>query len=872
MVSCSTQKNTWITRTYHSITSHYNIYFNGNESFKNGIKKVNAAHKDDYGQLLPIFIFSSDNTAKAIAGDMDRTVKKTSKVIAMHSIRVKPAISKKGITDKEKAFYEKNEYNWWIDDSYILMGKAQYYKHDYKQAIETFKTLVRDFPKEPSHYTAFIWMARTYLEMKEMPEAQKLLELMASATDIPKKMLPDFHLTYADYFIRKGDFKEALVYLEMAYKEVKKKDERVRYAYILAQLSAKVGNNQKATYYYTEVIRMNPPYEMTFNAMINQAGALAEGTDVEQIRKQLNRLLKDEKNKEYRDQIYFALANLAMKESKPEEAMDLYKKSARASVTNTRQKARSFKTVADYYYQKPDYEQSQAYYDSTQTVIDQDFPDAALVTLRAKNLTKLVVNLRMVEFEDSVQKLAGLSEEARNEIIDKRIEKVRQDELEARQKETEKMQSQQFDLNFSQDNYMTQAGQASGAWYFYNQTVKTLGENEFHRKFGMRKNEDNWRRLDKRSVSLSDMGDAGTTEEKGTTETKKKLTDNKTREYYMQSIPLTDSLMQESNKRIMNALYNAGVVYMDNLNEPALAAKEFSELVRRFPENEHQLSAYYDLYTIYRDKKDNANAEVYKNLIISKYPGSQYANLLSNPHYLEELQAIQARVYHYYDTVYSEYKAKQFGEVIQKAGNALTEFKGSELVPKFSLLRAMAMGSVGDTVGYRDALKKLIADYPKKEEGIMAKDMLFYMDNRHPEMKRVEEEKKAEEIFMYDPGRPHQVAFVIPKAANMNQLIFNLINYNLDNYSKISLNVAGEPLGKDNMLITVKSFGNATDAINYLGNALASASLLKDVNAPSPVTFVISEGNLLKMKSLNSSDNYLLFYKKYFLEKGGDKK
>lgn len=869
--SCSTQKNTWVTRAYHSITSHYNIYFNGNESFKDGLKKIEAASKDDYGQLLPVFKFGNDNTAKQVAGDMDRTVKKTSKIIALHSIKVKPAISKNGISEKEKAFYERNEYNWWIDDSYLLMGKAQFYKHDYKQGLEAFKYVLKDFPDDPSHFLALIWMARTYIQMKEMPEAQKILSMLAGVTDFPKKYLADFHLTYADYFIRLEQYPDAITNLEKALPEVRKKDDKIRYAYILAQLYTRVNNNQKASGYYGMVIKMNPPYEMTFNAMINQAGVLAEGMNAEQIRKQLNKLLRDEKNKEYQDQIYYALANIDMKENKKAEALEMYKKSAAVSVSNNRQKARSFKTLADIYYAEPDYMQAQAYYDSTITVMDEDFPDAGLITLRAKNLTNLVVNLRTVQFEDSVQRLSKLSEADLMAVIDKRIEKVRQEEQEARQKEADKRMAQQFDMNFAQNNYMMQAGQTSGAWYFYNQTVRTLGENEFRRKWGQRRLEDNWRRSDKRSVTGAELAETGTTDEKNQPEAKKGVTDNKSREYYLQYIPKTDSMMQASHRKIIEALYNAGTVYEDNLNEPDLAARTFKELINRYPENEHLLSAYFNLYTIYRNKNDNANTELYKNLIIQKFPSSQFANMLSNPHYAEELEKLQNRVYRYYDTVYADFNHRDFSGVIMKSAYAMNEYKNSPLIPKFMLLRALAFGSVGDTVQYRNELKKVVSGFPKSEEGLTAKDMIYYLDNRHPEMKKAEEEKQAEDLYVFEPLLPHFVVFVIPKAANMNQMIFNLINFNLDNYSKVSLNVAGEPLGKDAMVITVKTFNNAESATNYLTAAMASPNLMKDVNAPDVSSFIISIANLQKMKQQGAAVTYQAFYAKHYLNKEGSK-
>lgn len=866
VISCTTQKNTWVTRTYHSVTAKYNIFFNGNEAFKAGIKKVEAAHKEDYSQLLPIFKFGNDNTAKSIAGDMDRTVKKASKVISMHSIKVKPAIKKTELTEKEKAFYEKGEYNPWVGNAYILMGKAQFYKHDFKLCLESFKYVVKYFPVEPVHYQALVWMARAYVQLNEMTEAQKFLDILGNDAQLPKKIKADYYLSYADFLIRKKDLKGAAASIEQGYVFVKVKDDRIRYIYILAQLYAKMGDNAKATEYYNRVIKMNPPYEMVFNAMISQASATFQGQNVEQIRKQLNKLLKDQKNKEFQDQIYFALANLSMEEKKVEEALVLYKKSARVSVSNPRQKGRSYKTVADYYYERPDYIQAEAFYDSTLLVADQAFPDIDIVKSRAKNLTPLVINLRTVEFEDSVQKLATLSKKDLLALIDNKIEKLKQDEFEAKQKEQEKLQSQQFDQNFEQNNYMAQIGQSSASWYFYNQTVKTLGENDFKRKWGNRKLEDNWRRLNKKSSS-SESSDASADELTSTPENKKLVTNTKTREYYLQYIPLNDSMMIESHNKIKDALFNAGVIYKDNLKEPLLALKEFRELNTRYPENDHLLSSYYNIYVIFKEKGDATNMEVYKNLIVNKFPDSKYAKFLSNPHYLEELEREEKRVYNLYDTIYTGYKNKQFQFVINKVEPALQEFKSTDMVPKFLYIRALAYGSLGDTLQYRNELKRVIKEYPKREEALSAKDMIFYLDNRHPEMKKAEDQKQAEEIFKYQPDQTHLVLIALPKGANMNQLVFNLINYNLDNFSKINLSVTAELLGKDYSIVKIKAFTNAEQAQNYLKTISDFKDLFKDVNPGNHKDFIISETNLPKMIIMNSPDNYLLFYLKYYQHK-----
>jgi hypothetical protein len=324
-------------------------------------------------------------------------------------------------------------------------------------------------------------------------------------------------------------------------------------------------------------------------------------------------------------------------------------------------------------------------------------------------------------------------------------------------------------------------------------------------------------------------------------------------------------MMIESHKKIKNALFNAGIVYKDNLNEPMLALKEFRDLNNRYPNNDHLLSTYYNIYLIFKEKGDATNMEIYKNLLVSKFPESKYAKLLSNPHYLEEVEREEKRVYNLYDTLYTAYNDKQFQFVINKVEPAIIQFKTTDMIPKFLFIRALSYGSLGDTIQYRDELKRIVKEYPKREEATSAKDMIFYLDNRHPAMKIAEEQKQAEETFKYFPGLPHFVVIALPKGGNMNQLVFNLINYNLDNFAKINLNVTAELLGKDYSIVKIKSFTNAEQALNYLKAISDFKDLFKDVNPGNHKDFIISDSNLPKMTNMNSPDNYLLFYTKFYL-------
>ncbi|HQN94570.1 MAG TPA: tetratricopeptide repeat protein, partial [Prolixibacteraceae bacterium] len=269
--TCSTEKNTTMSRFYHNTTAHYNIYFNANEAYKKGIKQAEAANTDNYVAILPMFIISKPEAASAVTGDMDKTIKKSSKAIKFHSITAKPKTKSGKMSAKDKEFYNKKEFNKWVDDCFLLMGKAHFAKHDFLQARQNFEYIIRQFPKEDVAYEAKIWLARTFTESGKFKNAKDMLDLIEADKNMPKKYQADFAAAYADYFLKQNEYEDAIPKLRRAAKESPKKKQRVRYKYILAQLLEETGQNKAASDMYNEVTKMNPPYEMEFNARINMA-------------------------------------------------------------------------------------------------------------------------------------------------------------------------------------------------------------------------------------------------------------------------------------------------------------------------------------------------------------------------------------------------------------------------------------------------------------------------------------------------------------------------------------------------------------------------------------------------------------------------
>ena len=256
---CSTKKNTIVSRSYHNLTAHYNAYFNGREKMKSAVKTMNNSYKDDYTKVLPLFTYTDDNLSKASFPAMDLSIKKASKVISMHSIKVKPNRKNRAQTKRQKAFMKQNEYCKWVDDSYLLMGKAHFYKRDFYPAEEAFQFVISEYNYNPIKNNASLWLARNYNEQEKFDKSRQILELLDGDKKFPKKLKPELNSIYADYYLKQKKYADVIPYLTKATEKAKRKD-KARYKFVLAQIYQNLGQKKKANEMYKEVIALNPNY------------------------------------------------------------------------------------------------------------------------------------------------------------------------------------------------------------------------------------------------------------------------------------------------------------------------------------------------------------------------------------------------------------------------------------------------------------------------------------------------------------------------------------------------------------------------------------------------------------------------------------
>ncbi len=879
---CSTEKNTLASRTYHKVTSKYNIHFNAHESFKAGQEKIETGIEDDFTRNLPIYKISNPTAAGMVKSDMDNAIIKSSKLIEIHSITAKPK-RRRQRTQRYQEFASKNEFNPWIDRSYLLIGKSYFYQHNFLSAIENFSYILRMYPMGDARHEAQIWLIRSYAELERFAEASEVIQAVQNDKDFPRKLERELAIAIADYYVKREAYTDAIRFLDIALNRTFWKKQKARLQYIVAQLYEITGNNQEAAEAYLQVTRLNPDYRMAFNAKIKAAGVLSGSGDLSATKKELQKMLRDKKNVEFLDQIYFALGKLSMQEGDLPQAIEYYRLSVARSYNNTFQRAQSAITLADIYFDQRNYRESQAYYDSAMIIIDNTYPDYENLSTQYQSLTNLIDHVLTVEREDSLQRVAQMPEVQREQLI----ARLMQEEQE-RQRSMEGMNMQgQSDQGYYRSNRYRMgmgSGQQSTGWYFYNPQTVAYGQVTFQQQWGQRKLEDNWRRSNKNIVSEDEMDDSEM--QADSSQMVVRIEDPMQKEFYLQDLPMTDSLMTISHHKIRDALYNTGKIYKSDFSDYARSAESFEELLRRYPENIYQVSAYFDLYNLYLLIEDTQKANEYKNIIISQFPESKFAQYLSNPNFFVEMQTRTENLNRIYEKAFKGYRAGNYREVINLIDSLKAMKPDSLMLPKMEFMETVAQGTQTDIHQFETLLEAYINRWPSAEPSPLANEILTLIQDstladyqKLVDLGYINAEIENEEVltnrgeddefggkFSYDDDLLHYFVIAHPKNAeiDMNRLKFDIANYNIDHYTKFDFDIETESLNENTSLVTVRALGNKEEGIIYHRAIIRKAPVFQTLNGLEYVNFSISSTNYRQILTEGSIADYLKFFVKNY--------
>ena len=862
--SCSRSKDSFSSRLYHQTTSKFNGYFYAKESINEGITTLRLRHQENWKEILPVFVYGDEQEAKSIYPQMDRAILKTSAVIDRHAMTIK-----------------KKEQNKWIKYNYLIMGEAYFYKKQFEEAIKVFDYVIKQYKDDDIKYDATLWMVRSKMETDDFGKASSLLKLLDEEQQLPKEFVSDFKAVYADFHIRNERYTKGIEKLEEAIVVTKDKKTRARYTYILAQLYEIENRGNDAISAYQRVVKMHPNYEMVFYASINQAMAFNKRDgDSEAIKKLLNKMLKDGKNVEYYDQIYFALATIELEEGNKEIGIEHLIASTKATVNNTEQKGISFMTLGDIYMEDREYKVAKAYYDSTliflpvEDIAYQDIEDLD------EGLARLIINLDVIALQDSLINLAMISDKDREKIIMAIIvaEEEAEDEriaalIDGRNEDIKKAIDKAVPLGNSKNS-----GGGRGDWYFYNPSSMSFGYSEFQRVWGSRKLKDNWRR----SVASSrggitqndfDEGQSGMPSEAFERRDLKNFAD------YMEEIPLTEGKLAESEAMLEEALYNAGVIYNEDLDDIDNAIEMFDELTQRFPKSKHLATSYYQLYRLYV-KKENVgnyfgagyrdNSEYYKAIILDEFPLSEYAKIIRNPNYLKEAEIAKRRREEDYMATYRNFKSHRYNTVLEECNRVITSETDNPFLAKYYFMKAFIVGQRSDRVNFERELNLIADKFPETDEGKEAVEILAQLNR--DKLKSPEKEDKgtkktiSKSEFIDNKKVEHFFALIYPNSkGNVNEVKVAVSNFNKKYYSNDKLKVTNSFINKENQIVIVRRFSNADKALSYYNNFINDDDKLDEINEEGYMIFLISSKNFTKLFKSGNIEGYDSFFQETYL-------
>lgn len=862
LVFCSTNKNAYLNRTYHGMTAKYNGYFNANELLTMATSSYEKNHKDDFYSWLIIQPAPTTEESKGMYAAIDTAVVKCSKVIRNHSM---PSLDR-GTKDAE--------YNPWIDENWLTIGKAYYYRKDYEKALKNFQYVKRFFIKDPSRYLAELWIAKIYIEENRLTDAMNVLDqLQAIAIDqkkekfierifkkkealspdeemnppMPENIQFEIYKARADLYIRKNNADEALFPLSQAIQKCKSKREKARLNYILGQLYQSKNRLDSSLISYKSAITPSANYDVSFNAKLNCAVLGSSARDV----RMLNKMLKDEKNASYKDQIYYAKGQLEEQNTNTAMAKVYYTKSAFFSTKNQRQKAQSYERLGDLSYIEKSYLNAQKYYDSCAKVMPENYPNGELIRSKATKLSTLVASMNIATYEDSVQRIAKMDEKAQTAFIKDVIKQLKEEAQRKKELEAAKMRALQDQANASAS---TGAGDK---WVFNNPKLKQEGFDEFRKLWGDRKNEDDWRRSTKLTNSIDTQEDQKTEDSLSQTATADANNDTLDLETMRSRLPLTDSLYLASVLREIEARYTAGSLYKDLLNEPELAAEQFDLVLNEETRNITDLSSAFQLYKLMETTPKTALR--YKQHIIENYPKSDAANYLQDPDFFEKVKENKAKAEQSYLLALQAYENGKYSEALSLTEAVVIGDKANAYRAEYLYLNVLAFGQItSDKTLLIPKLKNIIEEKPGTPQAVRSKEMLLLLEKGVSVFEPYK--PKTNGIFIMNESVNQFVLILLDEKdeEDFDDLKATVSDFTSQNFKQVSLKLTTAMTKKEHNLLLVSDFKTVSKAKEYINTYKASVDDLGDYQNNTIV--IITQENLKKLIESDNFDEYKTFY------------
>ncbi len=743
LTACSTKKNTATSRWWQSFTTRYNVYFNGHEAYKQGCLAKEEGNKDNYTDFIPLFTVGNKESKSLGSSDFETAVTKCEKAIQLHSIKRKPAVSPgKRRTPKLKRYLSRKEFNPFLKNAWLLMGQAQFQKGDFVEAASTFSYITRLYAPEPLVVAeARAWLARCYAELEWFYDAEDVMQKMQRDTLTPR-LSREADATLADLLLRQERFADALPYLERTVKAERRKRQKARGYYLLGQVYTQLGRTADAYRAYARCIRQSPPYELAFNARIQQTEVISSRQNAKKMIARLRRMARSDNNRDYLDQVYYAMGNIYLASGDTAAAVGAYRQGRARATRSGVEKGVLLLRLAGLHWDRKEYEEAQSCYTEAIGLVDKEHDGYALATRRSKVLDALVPYTSAIHLQDSLQLLARMPEKERNEAIDRVIEQLKRQEEEARRAraasaaEARAANAATGTGAATANRTPTTANDDNKAWYFYNTTAVTRGKQDFQRQWGKRQLEDNWRRSNRTVLAQAGDGSIDYEAEDSLRLAQERAdsiaqaaealpdsaqNDPHQREYYLRQIPFTPEAIAASNDIIKDALYHAGIIEKDQLEDFPLAAATLQRLVNDFPDFQPMDEVYYNLFLLYSRWGRPDEADRWRNRLATQQASSPLTRLVTDPDYERNARYGREIEDSLYTQAYDAYRRGDDARVLHLCDSTAQRFPTGANRPKFLFLHALTglrQGVAPDSLAAE--LRALVKTYPESDVSEMA--------------------------------------------------------------------------------------------------------------------------------------------------------
>lgn len=891
LCSCSTQKAKWANIKYHNTTCHYNVWWNGNESLKAGREKLYKSVVDDYTQLLTVEPLGTADNARSVNPEMDRAIEKGVKGIKKHSIYVGG-----------------EEHVPYIKECYLLTAYATFYKQDYISTANTCNILVNQFSGTRAGDEGAVLLARCLAAERRYAEAEAALDQLAANLakgNFSRSQRDKLYCALVEATLPQKKYKKAVENIHLALESTSSRRTKARLTFILAQIYQELGKRPVAAKYYRQVLSYGPEYVMEFNARLGEAScADLEHSDIARIERQLDKMLDDRKNEEYRDQIYYAKGEMYMGVKDAQKACDNFRKSCAVSTTNKAQKARSAIRLADVLYDLyEDYDGAQLYYDTAMAIIDRDYPRYQAIRQRHNTLTELVAFTHVYQRNDSLLAVAAMPEAERMALINATIDTLRKREEEAREKAL---------LEEILAESKAQDGGLVGDWYFYNKNTVQKGKEAFRKKWGLRTLEDMWALSNSSVLSTMAMdgpaddtegGDAAksdstTADSTATTSGHGNPNDPHSVAYYLKDLPSTPRDYDSIDSLNSLSLLGAGYIFYDALHNEPRALECYLRLAKDYTSYDEIVQTFYMLYLIYDRQGNTPQANYYRDMVLLGFPDSDYANLIRDNEYYREIIARSQRVEDDYAELYDLYTRRRYASVVSLAEQAEEYYPADPMLPRFRFWKSLALARRGDVaqaitimedIVEHSAASDSLRPIAEAQLEMLRSDSLLVdveetgyvtvADNRtaksQPTAQQAASGSAAADdelppeslVYRYRQNQQYYVVIVVnDRTVKATELQYRLADFNSQYYSNKGYSVNALLFTDSTQLITIHRFVSDAEAFGYYRHLKQEESPLRRYADSDHTEFFISTQNYATFYNRKNIEAYMAFFRKYYLD------